>query len=58
MMNMSANLHKEFWQELKEDQPDLIKLMRIGSKITKTTNEAKTNFIKMQKIKGADLFKY
>lgn len=32
--------------------------MRIGSKITKTTNEAKTNFIKMQKIKGADLFKY
>ena len=49
-MKFSDNLHKEFWAELREDQPDLGKLNIIGSNISKTVNEAKENFYKMQKI--------
>jgi hypothetical protein len=49
-MKLSANLHKEFWAELKEEQPDLGKLNTIGSKISKFVNEAKDNYFKMQKI--------
>jgi len=37
MIGLSANLHKEFWIELKEDQPDLGRLMQIGAKISKAT---------------------
>ena len=49
-MKLSANLHKEFWAELREDQPDLGKLNMIGSNISKNVNEAKDNYYKMQKI--------
>lgn len=52
-MKISANLHKEFWAELKEEQPDLGKLNIIGSKISKAVNEAKDNFNKMQKINSS-----
>lgn len=51
-MKFSANLHKEFWIELKEDQPDLGRLMNIGARISRVTNEAKENFENMQKING------
>lgn len=51
-MKLSANLHKEFWAELKEEQPELRKLNIIGSRISKAVNEARDNFSKMQKIKS------
>lgn len=38
MMKFSANLHKEFWIELKEEQPDLGRLMNIGARISAATN--------------------
>ncbi|CAD8148889.1 unnamed protein product [Paramecium pentaurelia] len=49
-MKFSANLHKEFWIELKEDQPDLGRLMNIGARISRVTNEARENYENMQKI--------
>ncbi|CAD8062066.1 unnamed protein product [Paramecium sonneborni] len=50
MMKLSANLHKEFWIELKEDQPDLRKLNVLGQRINKTTNMINESYVKMQKI--------
>lgn len=50
MMKFSATLHKEFWIELKEDQPDLGRLMNIGARISVATNSAKENYYKMQKL--------
>ena len=46
-MKFSANLHKEFWIELKEDQPDLGRLMNIGARISRVTNEARENYENM-----------
>lgn len=46
-MKFSANLHKEFWAELKEDEPDLGKLNMLGSNISKTVMEAKGQYQKM-----------
>jgi hypothetical protein len=43
-IKLSANLHKEFWAELKEDRPDLGKLNIIGASISKTVNEAKEQY--------------
>lgn len=33
-MEKSANLHVEFWSQLKEDSPDLGKLSELGYKIS------------------------
>lgn len=50
MMKYSAKFHNDFWTELKEDQPDLGKLMYLGAKISFATTEAKDNYFRMQKI--------
>lgn len=49
-MLKSANLHKEFWGELREELPDLSKLNTIGSKSNYCVKEAKEQYNKMQKI--------
>lgn len=37
-MKMAALYYKTFWNELKEDQPNLVRLMNIGAMITKVSN--------------------
>lgn len=37
-MILSAKLHKQFWNELKEEKPDLKKLNAVGSQITEAGN--------------------
>ncbi|EGR30840.1 PAS domain S-box family protein [Ichthyophthirius multifiliis] len=49
-MKLSAQMHKEFWAELKEENPGLLKLNIIGSKISKAVHEAKSHYYDMQKI--------
>ena len=49
-MTFSVRLHKEFWTELMEETPDLIKLNQIGSRITQTVQTAKSNFAELIKI--------
>ncbi|CAD8156622.1 unnamed protein product [Paramecium pentaurelia] len=49
-MQQSAKLQKDFWGELKEDQPDLGKLMKLGADITYVTKTARQNYEEMQKI--------
>ena len=46
----SANLHREFWLELKEDKPDLIKLNYLGSKVNNAMTYAKDYWNRLQKI--------
>lgn len=46
----SANLHKEFWLELKEDKPDLLKLNYLGSKVNNAMTYAKDYWTRLQKI--------
>ena len=43
-MKLSARLQKDFWAELKEDQPDLVKLNVIGSQITRAVPQAKSHY--------------
>lgn len=49
-MLKAASLHKAFWGELKEEQPDLAKLNWVGSKINSYVKEAKNQYNEMQKI--------
>ncbi|EGR29894.1 PAS domain S-box family protein [Ichthyophthirius multifiliis] len=49
-MKLSAQMHKEFWAELKEENPALFKLNIIGSKISQAVHEAKSHYHDMQKI--------
>jgi len=46
----SANLHKEFWLELREDKPDLLKLNYLGSKVNNAMTYAKDYWSRLQKI--------
>lgn len=46
-MKFSAGLHKEFWAELREDDPDLGKLNVVGANISRTVMEAKDQYQKM-----------
>ena len=46
----SANLHREFWLELKEDKPDLLKLNYLGSKVNNAMTYAKDYWARLQKI--------
>ena len=48
-MVKSANLHKEFWMELREDKPDLKKLNLVGSRVTTAINNAKDYWNRLQK---------
>ncbi len=34
-MGVTVALHKQFWGELKEEKPDLLKLKNSGSRISK-----------------------
>ena len=49
-MLKAASLHKEFWGELREEQPDFAKLNYVGSKINYHVKEAKNQYNEMQKI--------
>jgi len=51
-MKQSADLHKEFWLELKEDKPDLERLNYLGSKVNNAMNYAKEYWQKLLKIKA------
>jgi len=46
----SANLHKEFWLELREDKPDLRKLNYLGSKVNNAMTYAKDYWNRLHKI--------
>lgn len=48
-MTESANLHKEFWMELREEKPDLRKLNYLGSKVNTAMNNAKDYWNRLQK---------
>lgn len=43
-MKLSAQLHKEFWAELKEEHPDPAKLNIIGAQISHTVYEVRSHF--------------
>ncbi|EGR33143.1 PAS domain S-box family protein [Ichthyophthirius multifiliis] len=49
-MKISAQMHKEFWAELKEENPALSKLNIIGSRISQTVHEARSHYNDIQKI--------
>lgn len=48
-MTDSANLHKEFWMELREEKPDLRKLNYLGSRFNSAMNNAKDYWNRLQK---------
>ncbi|KAL4426723.1 hypothetical protein ABPG74_006095 [Tetrahymena malaccensis] len=50
-MKRAIVMHKEFWQELKEENPSLTKLNIIGSKISQTVFQVKEQMNTMLKIK-------
>jgi hypothetical protein len=43
-------LHKLFWQELSEDNPDLINLSGIGENISKVVTDSRSHFMDLLKI--------
>ena len=47
----SADLHKEFWMELREDKPNLHKLSYLGSRVNNAMSNAKEYWQKVSKIK-------
>lgn len=49
-MLKAASLHKDFWGELREEQPDFAKLNFVGSKINYHVKEAKNQYNEMQRI--------
>ncbi|CAD8148074.1 unnamed protein product [Paramecium pentaurelia] len=48
-MKMAALYYKTFWNELKEDQPNLVRLMHIGAMITKVSNQVMEKHQEMSK---------
>jgi len=53
-VRQSADLHKEFWLELKEDRPNLIKLNYLGSKINTALTYAQDYWSRLHKIRSED----
>jgi len=53
-VKQSADLHKEFWLELKEDRPNLLKLNYLGSKINTALTYAQDYWSRLQKIRSDD----
>lgn len=49
-MVISGKLHKEFWIELMEESPNLIRLNIVGGKITETSNIIEKNYEEVFKI--------
>lgn len=46
----AAILYKEFWKELQEEQPSLVKLNSIGGRISSIVKETRDHFNQIQKL--------
>jgi len=51
-MKRAVIMHKEFWSELKEENPGLQKLNIIGSKISRTVFQVKEQMATMQRLRN------
>lgn len=48
----AVTLHGDFWRELTEENPDIKKLLNLGSVITNIIDECKTQFEKLNELNG------